>query len=98
MRKSETAIETLIRREERRAEGISYAYELSMRERMGVNGARIPLYSISVRMTDSRGNSTAASSNDLFADAGKAILFFDKLVSGLATPIDLAYVVEDEMR
>ena len=58
---------------------------------------RIPLYSISVRMTDSRGNETSASSNDIFADAGKAIIFFDKLVTGLCTPIDLAYIVEDEI-
>ena len=35
---------------------------------------------------------------DAFADPGRAILFFEKLVRGLATPIDLPYVLEDSMK
>ena len=97
MKKQDQAIKALIRSEERCSDGVRYSYELSMCESRRTASFRIPLYSISVRMTDSRGNVTSASTNDLFADAGKAILFFNKLVSALATPIDLAYIVEDEI-
>ena len=97
MKKQDQGIKSLIRSEERSSEGIKYAYELSMCESKRTASFRIPLYSISVRMTDSRGNVTSASTSDLFADAGKAILFFNKLVSNLATPIDLAYIIEDEI-
>ena len=34
---------------------------------------------------------------ELFSDLKKAVRFFEKLVANLATPIDLAYIVEDEM-
>ena len=39
----------------------------------------------------------SSSVTHFFADAGKAILFYEKLVKNLATPIDLAYIIEDEI-
>ena len=40
----------------------------------------------------------ARTPEELMADMDKALSFYDKIVKNLATPIDLAYVVEDEMR
>ena len=40
---------------------------------------------------------TRSDANDLFSDLSRASGFFDKIVDNLATPIDLAYIVEDEM-
>ena len=48
-------------------------------------------------ISDPEGDTTSAETRELFADIGKAVSFFDKLVRNLATPIDLAYIVEDEI-
>ena len=42
------------------------------------------------------GKTTTARSGELFSEEKKALAFFEKLVRNLATPIDLAYIVEDE--
>ena len=78
-------------------DGIGYKYELFMRESSMVASCGIPLYSISVEMTQGDGKVTKAHTKDLFSDIGKATEFFEKLVNNLATPIDLPYVVEDEL-
>ena len=87
----------VIRREERREDRHSYLYELLMREGENVACWRMPLYSIRINMTDAYGNEGRADAHDLFTDEEKAISFFEKLVRNLATPIDLPYVLEDEM-
>ncbi len=98
MRQREKTTDTIIRTDTKRdSEDNSYRYELIMKESRGVASWRIPLYSIKVNMTDSAGNDTSADTKDIFADAGKAILFYEKLVRNLATPIDLAYILEDEI-
>ena len=88
---------TVLRKEERIVDQNEYSYELIMRE--GANTAcwRMPLYSIRVKMKDACGVSRSADTSDIFADINKAITFFEKIVRNLATPIDLAYIVEDEM-
>ena len=43
------------------------------------------------------GMSSAAEIKDVFANLDKANRFVDKLARNLATPIDLPYVLEDEM-
>lgn len=88
---------TTIRTEWREDDGISYKYELIMRESSRVASYGMPLYSISVEMKNSDGKITTANTSDVFADPGKAIVFFEKIVKSLATPIDLPYVVEDEL-
>ena len=98
MSKKQRYIDTIIRNEERHDEKNSYRYELLMSRGSDVASFRIPLYSIKVSMTDSEGNDTSAEVSDVFADAGKAILFYEKIVRNLATPIDLAYILEDEIR
>ena len=89
--------DTRIRTEIRRINGIEYTYDLVMRESDRVASYGIPLYTIQVEMTQADGSTTAAKASELFDDAGRAIDFFEKLVDNLATPIDLAYVVEDEL-
>ena len=78
-------------------DGNYYSYELLMREGDTVSDYRIPLYSIRVDMTDTHGYRREANARDAFSNADKAIEFFDKIVRNLATPIDLAYILEDEM-
>ena len=98
MRQKERTTDTIIRTDTKRdGEDNAYRYELIMKQGHGVANWKIPLYSIRINMTDSDGNGTSADTSDVFADAGKAILFYEKLVRNLATPIDLAYILEDEI-
>ena len=88
---------TLIRREFVENEDVLYKYELLMNERQhGVNCAR--LYFMSVEMKFADGSVTYAETGEVFADVGKAIAFFDRMVENLATPINLPYVLEDEIK
>ena len=96
MKHRKKTTDTTIRTEKRKKDGIDYTYRLIMTESSSVASYRIPLYSVSVNMIMNDGSETDASAKDLFADAGKAIDFFEKLVDNLATPIDLPYIIEDE--
>jgi hypothetical protein len=87
----------LIRRVEREAEGFSYIYELSCREADEVAAFRLPLYSIRIILTDPDGARREANARDILSSREKAERFFDKIVRNLATPIDLMYVLEDEI-
>ena len=97
MRKAKSTCDTVIRREEREADGYRYLYEIIMRRGEGVASFRIPLYTIKVTLGHPSGETTAAEVSDAFADLGRAICFFDRLVRNLATPIDLIYIHEDEL-
>lgn len=87
----------LIHRENRVEDGSSYTYELTYREASEVAAFRLPLYSVKVTMTTSDGRCREATARDIFSNRAKARDFFDMLVRNLATPIDLGYVVEDEL-
>lgn len=87
----------VLRREEKYDEFNAYSYELIMREGDAIASWRMPLYSIRVNMTDAKGVNRSADAKDIFSDINKAIDFFNKLVNNLATPIDLAYILEDEV-
>ena len=89
--------ELLIRKEVISDDCCSYSYELLMKESYKTSAYKLPLYSIKVGFTDENGVYSEAEVNELFADPGKALLFFDKLVRNLATPIDTAYILEDEL-
>ncbi|MBQ8322238.1 MAG: hypothetical protein IJX92_07735 [Clostridia bacterium] len=97
MNSKECFTDTVIRKDLVSDEENSYSYELILREGTRTASWRIPLYSIKVSMTDSDGIFTSADVTDAFADASRAIRFYEKLVRNMATPIDLPYVVEDEM-
>lgn len=88
---------TVIRREHVEGDGALYKYELHMRERIrGASSGTV--YIISAEMTLEDGSTTYAETGEIFFDVGKAIAFFDRMVKNLATPIDLPYIVEDDMR
>ena len=87
----------IIRTEVRSDEGNHYNYQLMMRRSNSVASWRMPLYSIRVNMTDVYGNEGTADATDIFCDMDKAIDFFERLVRNLATPIDLDYILDDEL-
>lgn len=89
---------TVIKKEMREADGAKYCYSLVVSESNKVASYKLPLYSVEIEMTDNDGNVTNARTRDLFADIGKAISFFRKLVDNLATPLNLPYILEDEMQ
>ena len=43
------------------------------------------------------GEVTRSSVDDVFADVGKALSFYEYVSKNLATPIDLAYALEDKV-
>ena len=90
--------DTVIKTETREVEGAVYHYSLIMSESNKVASYKLPLYSIEIEMTDCEGHKTNARTKDLFADVGKALSFFKKLSENLATPLNLPYIIEDEMR
>ncbi len=95
MQSTKKEIGEIIRREERAADGYEYVYELTVNESDRVASFKLPLYSISVKMSKGGEALTYARSGDVFSNEKKAISFFEKIVENLATPIDLAYVLED---
>ena len=94
---AKSLLEKVVKREERADGGFIYTYELILREGMRTADWRLPLYSIKVSMTDGAGRRTHREATDVFTNKEKAFGLFEKLVRNLATPIDLGYVVEDEV-
>lgn len=90
--------EKVIRKEVREADGAKYCYTLVVSESNKVASFKLPLYSVEIEMTDKSGKTTSARTRELFADVGKAISFFKKLYENLATPLNLPYILEDEMQ
>ncbi len=84
--------------EEKRAlDGILYTYRLILHTDRKYSSFGLPLYSVEVEMEDIKSKkASCAKTRELFSEGEKAKAFFDKLVRNLATPIDLAYIVEDE--
>ena len=78
-------------------DGANYKYKLYMQESGNVASYKLPLYSIGIEMTDQDGNYTEARIADVFSDIGKALVFYERLVENLATPLNLPYILEDEM-
>ncbi len=89
---------TIIREETRELDGAVYTYRLSSHESDMVACYGLTLYCIEIKMTDKDGRETRSEINDVFSESKLAFRFFTKLVSNLATPIDLPYIIEDEMR
>ena len=97
MKHTEKTADTVIRTEVKECDGAKYKYELIMRKNTRLISFKMPLYSIKIEMTDEFGKMTSAETGELFSNSEKAISFFEKLAKHLATPIDLAYIVEDEL-
>ena len=97
MRKSQI-IDKIIKNDVCEAEGAIYSYSLIANESTAVISYKLPLYSIAIEMIDKDGNKTSAKTHDLFSDVGKALVFYRKLVDNLATPLNLPYILEDELQ
>ena len=86
-----------VRKEIVEKDGFEYKYELTLSKGQGVASYGVPLYSISIEMlkidTDELTRNGAV---NLFSDFDIASDFFDRMIEGLATPIDLPYIIEDE--
>lgn len=89
---------TTIRTETREKDGFEYEYRLTQSRGSRVASYGIPLYSISIKMSTETGEEISRSdAKSLFSDQGKAVAFFERMVDNLATPIDLKYIIEDEL-
>lgn len=95
MKKTDKSSE-IIREETRSHDGLIYRYRLIRTKSLKVASYQMPLYSIEVHLTNC-GTTTENSLCEVFSDLGKAVVFFDKLVENLATPIDLPYILEDKI-
>lgn len=92
-----TQVKEIVMKSERvECEGSTYDYTLSVRESNKVASYRIPLYSVSIKMTDKNGKETFAEAKDAFSDVGKALVFYERIIEYIATPLNLPYVLEDE--
>ena len=89
--------ESIVAKEERHEDNFSYTYELILREGRRTVDFGLPLYSVKVSMTALDGKSSQREVMDVFKSKDRALEFFNKLVRNLATPIDLGYVLEDEV-
>ena len=97
MKRSIKTKSKIIKTEEKVNQGFFYKYDLIESESQRVCSYRMPLYSIRVELRDTDGNESRATTKEIFADFGKAFSFFTRLVKNLVTPIDLPYIVEDEL-
>lgn len=95
---TDTSPRTTVREETKETEDALYTYTLSSKSGDKVANYGLTLYSVEIQMTDKNGVHTASSLEDIFSDSGTAFKFFDKLSKNLATPIDLPYIFEDELK
>ena len=84
--------------ENRTSEGREYRYELIREIGRRTDNWRLPMYSIRITMTDADGSRHTRSSDNIFSDKRRATRFFNRMVNHLCTPIDLGYIIEDEVR
>ena len=89
--------ETVVKISEFENEGYFYTYRLLMSESDDTASFKIPLYSVSVTMSGEDMEERCATTGRIFSDAAAAIDFYEKAVHNLVTPIDLPYIVEDEV-
>ncbi len=75
----------------------SYTYTLYYADSIKTASMGIRLYSISVEFVDREGVRGFAEAKEFFADKRKALEFYNRLVGGLATPLNLPYIIEDEL-
>ena len=84
----------IIQKEEIESDGIFYRYLLLASRDTNSLSLGIRLYSVRVGAKIGE-KATFYQSGEIFANEKKAQDFFIKIVSGLATPVDLPYIIED---
>jgi len=73
--------------------GNLYSYELTARE-----SGKITLYSIKITLKTAFGEITERVAENIFDNEEDAVAFYEMLIKNLATPLNLPYIVEDELR
>lgn len=73
--------------------GAKYRYELT---EFDSSNPECKEYGINIQMS-LNGSITRASSGRIFYDLNTATLFFERLAKHLVTPLNLEYVIEDEL-
>ena len=96
MTRKRKTVEKIIKTQLKESSGVSYTYNLSVCESEHVASFGMPLYSIEIKESDERGKVTEAKIKEMFADPGRALAFYERLVKNLATPVDLPYILEEE--
>ncbi len=97
MRSKEKIKTSVIRNDSVINEGYEYNYCLYAKESNNVASYRMPLYSIHIELKTPEGDITERCAKDCFADIGKALVFYDRIVKNLITPMNLPYFMEDEL-
>ena len=88
----------IIINETRVCDGITYKYSLIESTNLQISCYKIPLYSVRIEMLIHENESFSENESvALFSDLNKATDFYYKLVSNLATPMNLPYIIEDEL-
>ena len=87
---------TVIKNISKTTDEATYGYTLFYEHSKRVASFGIPLYSITVEMIIN-GERTEHTVKEIFADLGKASVFFNMLSENLATPRDLPYILEDSI-
>lgn len=98
MKRKEATKDVTVKSEIRVKDSIAYKYELIRRESKNVTSYKLPLYAVAVEIESADGEIKGAETSDIFLDAGKALAFFEMIVDNLVTPIDLEYIIEDELK
>ena len=96
MARKRKTVERIIKTQVKEVLGSTYTYNLTVTESEHVASYGIPLYSVAISECDVGGKVSEAKGTEIFADPGRAIAFYERLVRALATPTDLPYILEEE--
>ena len=87
----------LIKCERRECELGTLEYKIHMTPGRMIANYNLELYSISITLTDENGKESFSEVREIFASYRSAERFLRMLSENLATPIELIYIVEDEL-
>ncbi len=92
--KARTNYKVTLREEIRETEGYRLTYTLHSEVSDKCASYGLTLYSVGITL-EGNGKKNECHATDAFADRGRAVCFYNKLVEGLCTPTDLSYIIED---
>ena len=79
------------------SDGAQYKYTLVVKSIKRHFAPKLPSYSVLIEMQTANGMTTSAESGYIFVDIGKAIVFYERLIEHLCTPLNLPYILEDSL-
>ena len=96
MKKNIEALE-IMRRRTVEENGAKYTYTLLLKRVKRRYAPKLPSYSVMIEMKSEDGRITSAESGYIFVDLGKAIVFYERLIEHLCTPLNLPYILCDSI-